>query len=64
MIPAGMMPADALAAPPPPQLTSIVHTPIVTQKVPRTDRLEVRDTRVSFRNSSIVYYAFALFIKL
>ncbi|XP_035226271.1 protein muscleblind-like isoform X8 [Stegodyphus dumicola] len=41
MIPAGMMPADALAAPPPPpQLTSIVHTPIVTQKVPRTDRLE------------------------
>ncbi|XP_035226229.1 muscleblind-like protein 1 isoform X2 [Stegodyphus dumicola] len=42
MIPAGMMPADALAAPPPPpQLTSIVHTPIVTQKVPRTDRLEV-----------------------
>lgn len=44
MIPAGMMPADALAAPPPPpQLTSIVHTPIVTQKVPRTDRLEVRN---------------------
>ncbi|XP_042899092.1 muscleblind-like protein 2a isoform X3 [Parasteatoda tepidariorum] len=42
MIPAGMVPADALAAPPPPpQLTSIVHTPIVTQKAPRTDRLEV-----------------------
>ncbi|KAF8791437.1 Protein muscleblind like protein [Argiope bruennichi] len=41
MIPAGMMPADLAAPPPPPQLTSIVHTPIVTQKVPRTDRLEV-----------------------
>lgn len=58
MIPAGMMPADALAAPPPPhQLTSIVHTPIVTQKVPRTDRLEVRN--ISFFLSN--YPLFLLF---
>ncbi|GIX67574.1 muscleblind-like protein 2 [Caerostris extrusa] len=34
MIPAGMMPADLAPPPPPPQLTSIVHTPIVAQKIP------------------------------
>lgn len=40
MIPAGMMTATAAEAATMAPPLSVVHTPIVTQKVPRTDRLE------------------------